>query len=109
MKNMDVIKEVNYKKELTKVLTMAAIGAVIGYGLGMGMEKDLEMQIMMAYFGAGVPFGWKLIGKIIPFNIIGFSIGALFFMVIKLGLAALTGMLALPILIIYYIIKITQK
>ena len=67
------------------------------------------MQITVAYFGAGVPFGWRLIGKIIPFNIIGFSIGALFFMAIKLGLAAITGMFALPILIIYYIIKINQK
>ncbi|HEX3076520.1 MAG TPA: hypothetical protein VHQ24_06640 [Lachnospiraceae bacterium] len=95
----------NYTTKLAKVLGMAAIGALFGWGIG----SMNELPFMAAYFGAGVPFGWNLVNKVIPINVIGFSIWALFFMVIKLGFAAIIGMFALPVLLIYYIFKIVQE
>lgn len=92
----------NYTKDLRTVLMKAAIGVIIG--LMFGVTQD--MPILMAYFGAGIPFGWNLIGKLIPFNLVGFSIPVLFFWTIKLGLSGIIGVFALPILIVYYVVRI---
>lgn len=96
----------DYKKELGKVLIKAVIGAIIGFGLAAGLETSASL---LALVGAGIPFGWKLFGMIIPFNLIGFSVGAIFFWMIKFSISAVVGIVALPILIIYYIIKIVQQ
>ena len=96
----------DYKKELMKVLIKAVIGAIIGFGLGAGLDTS---AVFMAIVGAGIPFGWRLISMIVPFNLVGFSVGVLIFWVVKLSISAMIGVIALPILVVYYIIRIVME
>jgi len=46
---------------------------------------------------------------IVPLNLVGFSKGVLIFWVIKFGISAIIGFFALPILVVYYIVRIIME
>ena len=88
-----VVDELNkeyYVEQLTKTIAFAVVAVVVS-------------QLI---FLAGIPSGWSIINHILGgWTIIGSPIG-LIFLLFRFFLVVIIGIFALPIKIIYYIIKI---
>lgn len=75
--------------------------------IGIGLLAGLITQVMCnGYFLLGfcIPFGWNLASIIMPGIVIG--TGGLVYICCKIILAAFIGILAIPIMTVYYIYKI---
>lgn len=74
-----------------------AICHLIFYAVNNG-DAGIEVFVF-----ACTPFGWTLVNKIIPFNLVGTSWRVVPFWLLKIALSAAIGVIAFPIINIYYI------
>lgn len=98
-----------YKKQLKKTLIHAAIAFFVFTSIFAGMMSESEQSVFPAIFAgicyAGVPCGWSITGKIFGGWYITGVVG-ICIVVLRLMLAVVIGIFALPIQIIRYSNKI---
>lgn len=101
-----------YKEELKKLIVYGVIGFIIGFifTFSTSPEMGIKGACIMGIFFAGLPYGWKLSGKVVGGWIV---VGNIAIMIITFALRALISMIigwiAYPIALIYYIIKVKQS
>lgn len=92
-----------YKKQLKKTLIHAVIAFFIFTSIFIGMMSESEQSILPAIFAgicyAGVPCGWSVTGKIFGGWYITGVVG-ICIVVLRLILAVIIGLFALPIQIV---------
>ena len=92
-----------YKKQLSKTLIHAAISFAIFTSIFAGMMSESEQSVLPAILAgvcyAGVPCGWYITGKIFGGWYITGVVG-ICIMVLRLMLAVIIGLFALPIQIV---------
>lgn len=98
-----------YRQKFMKFLLIAMIGALCGalFIDSMGGEGvDVFLGLLV---GAGIPSGWMLSGKVLG----GFLVGSLPIMavsiMIRVMIAIVVGMIAFPIMLVYYIIQMCRE
>lgn len=93
----------NFVWELIKTWVIA----FFAYGLGkafLGEDSGAEALIV-----ACIPFGLTFFNKVVRFNLFGNSNAVIFFWIIKIFLSSIIGVIAFPIVNLYYIIKIISR
>lgn len=94
-----------YKKQLSKTLIHAAISFAIFTSIFAGMMSESEQSMLPAILAgicyAGVPCGWSITGKIFGGWYITGVVG-ICIVVLRLMLAVVIGIFALPIQIMRY-------
>lgn len=92
-----------YKKQLSKTLIHAAISFAIFTSIFAGMMSESEQSVLPAILAgicyAGVPCGWSITGKIFGGWYITGVVG-ICIVVLRLMLAVIIGLFALPIQIV---------
>ena len=98
-----------YKKQLKKTLIHAAIAFFVFTSIFAGMMSESEQSILPAILAgicyAGVPCGWSITGKIFGGWYITGVVG-ICIVVLRLILAVVIGIFALPIKVIRYSSKL---
>lgn len=103
---VDEINKENYVEQLTKTIAFAVVAVIASQLLLSVSSMPSNSTIFASLFLAGIPSGWSIINHILGgWTIIGGPIG-LIFLLFRFFLAVMIGIFALPIKIIYYIIKI---
>ena len=104
-----VVDELNkeyYVEQLTKTIAFAVVAVIVSELLLSVSSMPSNSTIFASLFLAGIPSGWSIINHILGgWTIIGGPIG-LAFLFIRFCLAVMIGIFALPIKIVYYLIKI---
>lgn len=104
-----VVNELNreyYVEQLIKTVAFAVVAVIVSQIVLSVTSMPSDSAIFASLFLAGIPSGWSIISHILGgWTIIGGPIG-LAFLFIRFCLAVMIGIFALPIKIIYYIIKI---
>lgn len=101
--------ERNYLAEFiwmwVKALLLFAVGTTF---MKMFLGTDEASANLMGYALAAAVFGMSFFNKVIPFNLFGNTDGVLLFWVLKCLISLIIGMLAFPVVNIYYIVKIIK-
>lgn len=104
-----VVNELNreyYVEQLIKTVAFAVVAVIVSQIVLSVTSMPSDSATFASLFLAGIPSGWSIITHILGgWTIIGGPIG-LAFLFIRFCLAVMIGVFALPIKIIYYIIKI---
>jgi hypothetical protein len=104
-----VVDELNkeyYVEQLTKTIAFAVVAVIVSQLVLSVSSTPSDVSIFPSLLLAGIPSGWSIINHILGgWIIIGGPIG-LIFLLFRFFLAVIIGIFALPIKIIYYIIKI---
>lgn len=79
----------------------AGIAIAIAYGL---LHTTTDIKVIVLLF-AGLPYGWTAITRIIPIGLTGSLVIVIPFLMIKFVLAVLIGVVVLPIMSLYYIVR----
>lgn len=101
-----------YKEELRKLIIKGIIGFAIGFIFTFCTSPDFGFfgACTIGFFLAGLPYGWQLSGRIFGERIIiGHILIMLFAFMARFIIAILTGWIAYPIALVYYIIKSHQE
>ena len=97
----------DYVMELVKIIIIPIIvGTVIASW--MYSSSDAATMIFFGYLFAGIPSGWKILGKVWKMDLVGFSPVVLAYWVGKLFVSLLIGLIAFPINIIMTIVRLIQ-
>lgn len=86
-----------------KAIILFAIGSWVS---NMFLGGDEFAQKLIGYALASTVFGLSFFNKVIRFNLFGNTDGVILFWLLKFTISFVIGMLAFPIVNIYYIIKI---
>ena len=104
-----VVDEINkeyYVEQLTKTIAFAVVAVIVSQLVLSVSSTPSDVSIFPSLLLAGIPSGWSIINHILGgWTIVGGPIG-LAFLFIRFCLAVMIGIFALPIKIVYYIIKI---
>ena len=104
-----VVDELNkeyYVEQLTKTIAFAVVAVIVSQLVLSVSSMSSDSSIFASLILAGIPSGWSIIDHILGgWTIWGGPIG-LIFLLFRFFLAVIIGIFALPIKIIYYIIKI---
>lgn len=99
----------HYKNQLSKTLLYATISSVVFILIFVGIMNKSETSIwpgvIAGLFYAGVPSGWSITGKVFGGWFVT-GITGVVILVVRLMLAVVIGLFALPIQTIYYLCKI---
>ncbi len=95
----------NYLLEFIWMWAKAAVlywlgGSILGAMSSGGFDRFAGVAV------AAMVFGFTFFNKVVPFNLFGNSDAVILFWVIKVLLSAAIGLIAFPIVNIYYIIHI---
>lgn len=102
----DELNKEYYIEQLTKTIAFAVVAVIVSQLVLSVSSMPSSSTIFASLFLAGIPSGWSIINHILGgWTIIGGPIG-LIFLLFRFFLAVIIGIFALPIKIIYYIIKI---
>lgn len=102
----DELNKEYYIEQLTKTIAFAVVAVKVSQLVLSVSSMPSNSTIFASLFLAGIPSGWSIINHILGgWTIIGGPIG-LIFLLFRFFLAVIIGIFALPIKIIYYIIKI---
>lgn len=102
----DELNKEYYIEQLTKTIAFAVVAVIVSQLVLSVSSMPSNSTIFASLFLAGIPSGWSIINHILGgWTIIGGPIG-LIFLLFRFFLAVIIGIFALPIKIIYYIIKI---
>ena len=103
---VDGLNREYHVEQLTKTLVFAVVAVIVSQIVLSVSSTSSDSSILVSLLLAGIPSGWSIINHILGgWTIIGGPIG-LAFLFIRFCLAVMIGIFALPIKIIYYIIKI---
>lgn len=103
---VDGLNREYYVEQLTKTLVYAVVAVIVSQIFLSVTSVPSASTIFASLFLAGIPSGWSIINHILGgWTIIGGPIG-LAFLFIRFCLAVMIGIFALPIKVVYYIIKI---
>ena len=103
---VDELNKEYYVEQLTKTIAFAVVAVIVSELLLSVSSMPSNSTIFASLFLAGIPSGWSIINHILGgWTIIGGPIG-LIFLLFRFFLAVMIGIFALPIKLIYYIIKI---
>ena len=97
-----------YKEELRKLIIKGVIGFAIGFIFTFCTSPDFGFggACIIGFFFAGLPYGWQLSGKVVGgWIVIGHIVIMLFAFALRLMIAIMTGWIAYPIALVYYIVK----
>ena len=87
-----------------KTFILYALGGVL---IG-GLVNNGAFDPQIGFFVAMIVFGFTFFDKVVPFNLFGNSDAVFVFWLIKIFLSCLLGVVAFPIVNIYYIIHIIK-
>lgn len=85
---------------------LLATFAISGYLIGMISGKGFDVMSGIAL--AAMLFGFSLFEKVITFNIFGDGPGTILFWTVKIIVSVIIGVIAFPIMNIYYIVCIVN-
>ena len=104
-----VVNEINrehYVEQLIKTVAFAVVAIIASQIVLSATSMPSDAAIFASLLLAGIPSGWSIKNHILGgWTIIGGPIG-LAFLFIRFCLAVMIGIFALPIKVIYYLIKI---
>ena len=101
-----------YKEDLKKLIIYGIIGFIIGVIFTFSVSSRLEIGVAcaMGIVFTGLPYGWKISGKIIGDWIIVGNIAVIIIaFVLRALISMVIGWIAYPIALIYYIIKVKKS
>lgn len=101
-----------YKEDLKKLIVYGVVGFIIGiiFTFSTSPEMGIKGACIMGIFFAGLPFGWKISGRIIGgWIIVGNIVVMIFTFLLRALISMVIGWIAYPIALIYYIIKVKQS
>ena len=101
-----------YKEELKKLIIKGILGFVLGFLFTLVRSPDFGLSgaCVMGFVFAGTLYGWQLSGQVVGGRIvIGNVVVMLMAFALRLILAIMTGWVAYPIALVYYIVKAKQE
>ena len=100
-------EQIYYSKQLAKTLIGAAAAAVIGaLVIGSTMEgQPFGAKVLMGLVFAGLPAGWTVISRVLGKWVVFNLQGMILLLAVKAMAACLIGAVALPVRVIYCIVK----
>ncbi len=101
-----------YREKFRNLLLSGVLGMVIGVVFITSMESNVQIGeiIMVGLMFAGLPYGWKLSGRVVGGGVVvGHIVIMLFVIAFRFAIALMTGCIAYPVVLIYTVIQMMKE